>query len=60
MELWHCDHQHPDKATAQECALDRARQHAARQQANVPGPAADPDAMRASIARTIGLPIEFR
>jgi hypothetical protein len=60
VELWHCDHKHPGKATAQECARDWAGQHAARQQATAPDPAADLAAMRASIAATIGLPIEFR
>jgi hypothetical protein len=60
MELWHCDHKHPDKTAAQECARQWAEDYAARQQATAPDPAADLAAMRASIARTIGLPIEFR
>jgi hypothetical protein len=61
MELWHCDHKHPSKATAQECARQWAEEYAAaRQQATAPDPAADLAAMRESIASTIGLPIEFR
>ncbi len=60
MELWHCDHQHPSKAAAQDCALDWAQQYAARQQATAADPAADLAAMRESIAATIGLPVEFR
>jgi hypothetical protein len=60
MELWHCDHKHPDKAAAQNCARQWAEEYAARQQATAPDPAADLAAMRESIAATIGLPIEFR
>jgi hypothetical protein len=41
MELWHCNHKHPDKAAAQDCACDWTEQHVARQQATAPGPAAD-------------------
>lgn len=60
MELWHCDHKHPSKATAQDCARQWAEAHAARQQATAPDAAAERAAMRESIAATIGLPIEFR
>jgi hypothetical protein len=60
MELWHCDHKHPGKTAAQECARQWAEAHAARQQATPPDPAAGLEAMRESIAATIGLPVEFR
>ncbi len=59
MQLWACDHNHPDEAQALDCAVAEVKAIAARALADYRPP--DVQALRDAVAQEFGgMPAEFR